>query len=151
MVEIVPQIRIRPRPSTSLPFHLSLIVLPFDPRTEQLTASLRKSYVHKYNHHHWHNHHHWQTPLLEPRPSFEDSALFHEVSTYLDFTTIIFLQSKVISLVSNPEPGEPGPCIYVPQWQGGPIIPPGSGFPFRRLLRLAELRWRFSKLSPKKN
>jgi hypothetical protein len=36
-----------------------------------------------------------------------------------------------------PQPGGPGPCIYIPQEQGGPVIPPGTGFPFRRLLRLA--------------
>jgi hypothetical protein len=23
-----------------------------------------------------------------------------------------------------------GPCIYIPQEQGGPVIPPGTGFPF---------------------
>jgi hypothetical protein len=27
---------------------------------------------------------------------------------------------------------------------GGPVILPGTGFPFRRLLRLAGLRWRYS-------
>jgi hypothetical protein len=43
-----------------------------------------------------------------------------------------------------PQSGEPGPRIYIPQEQGGPIIPPGTGFPFRRLLRLAGLRWRYS-------
>jgi hypothetical protein len=31
----------------------------------------------------------------------------------------------------------PDPRICIPQEQGGPVIPPGSGFPFRRLLRLA--------------
>jgi hypothetical protein len=36
------------------------------------------------------------------------------------------------------------PVIYIPQEQGGPVIPPGTGFPFRRLLRLAGLRWRYS-------
>jgi hypothetical protein len=34
--------------------------------------------------------------------------------------------------------------MYVPQWQGGPVISPGTGFPFRRLLWLAGLRWRYS-------
>jgi hypothetical protein len=43
-----------------------------------------------------------------------------------------------------PQPGGPGPRIYIPQEQGGPVIPPGTGFPFRRLLRLAGLRWRCS-------
>jgi hypothetical protein len=28
------------------------------------------------------------------------------------------------------QPGGPGPCIYIPQEQGGPVIPPGTGFPF---------------------
>jgi hypothetical protein len=36
----------------------------------------------------------------------------------------------------------PDPHIYIPQGQGGPAKPPGTGFPFRRLLRLAGLRWR---------
>jgi hypothetical protein len=43
-----------------------------------------------------------------------------------------------------PQPGGPGPCIYFPQEQGGPVMRPGTGFPFRRLLRLAGLRWRYS-------
>jgi hypothetical protein len=42
------------------------------------------------------------------------------------------------------QPGRSGPRIYIPQEQDGPDIPPGSGFPFRRLLRLARLRWRYS-------
>jgi hypothetical protein len=45
-----------------------------------------------------------------------------------------------------PQPGESGPRIYIPQEQGGLDIPPSTGFPFRRLLRLAELRWRYSML-----
>jgi hypothetical protein len=28
------------------------------------------------------------------------------------------------------QPGGPGPCIYIPQEHGGPVIPPGTGFPF---------------------
>jgi hypothetical protein len=47
-----------------------------------------------------------------------------------------------------PQPGGPGPHIYVPQEQGGPVIPLGSGFPFRLLLRLAGLRWRHSNPPP---
>jgi hypothetical protein len=30
----------------------------------------------------------------------------------------------------TPQPGERGLRIYVPQWQGGPAVPPGTGFPF---------------------
>jgi hypothetical protein len=44
--------------------------------------------------------------------------------------------------------GGPGSRIYIPQEQGGPVIAPGTGFPFRRLLRLAGLRWRYSNLPP---
>jgi hypothetical protein len=40
-----------------------------------------------------------------------------------------------------PQPGGPGSRIYIPQEQGGPVMSPGTGFPFRRLLRLAGLRW----------
>jgi hypothetical protein len=29
------------------------------------------------------------------------------------------------------QPGEPGPCIYIPQEQGGLIIRPGTVFPFQ--------------------
>jgi hypothetical protein len=41
-----------------------------------------------------------------------------------------------------PQPGGPGPRIYIPQEQAGPDVPPGTGFSFRRLLRLAGLQWR---------
>jgi hypothetical protein len=43
------------------------------------------------------------------------------------------------------------PYLYppgIPQEQGGPVIPPGTGFPFCRLLRLAGLRWRYSNPPP---
>jgi hypothetical protein len=35
------------------------------------------------------------------------------------------------------QPGGPGSHIYIPQEQGGPVIPPGTGFPFCHVLRLA--------------
>jgi hypothetical protein len=38
--------------------------------------------------------------------------------------------------------------LYIPQEQGGPVLPPGNGFPFRRLLRLAGLLWRYSNPPP---
>jgi hypothetical protein len=41
------------------------------------------------------------------------------------------------------------PGVYIPQEEGGPVLPPGTGFPFRRLLRLAGLRWRYSNPSPR--
>jgi hypothetical protein len=46
------------------------------------------------------------------------------------------------------QPAGPGPRIYIPQEQSGPVIPPDSGFPSRRLLRLAGLRWRYSTTPP---
>jgi hypothetical protein len=48
-----------------------------------------------------------------------------------------------------PHPGGPGPRIYIPQEQGSTVIPPGTGFHFRRLLRLTGLRWRYSKPPPR--
>jgi hypothetical protein len=39
------------------------------------------------------------------------------------------------------------PYLY-PPGQRGPVIPPGTGFPFRRLLRLAGIRWRYSNPPP---
>jgi hypothetical protein len=38
-----------------------------------------------------------------------------------------------------PQPEGPGPRICIPQEEGGPVIPPGTGFPVRRLLWLAGL------------
>jgi hypothetical protein len=48
----------------------------------------------------------------------------------------------------TPQPGGPAPRIYIPQEQHGRVIPPGTGFPFRRLLRLAGLRWKYSTPPP---
>jgi hypothetical protein len=42
------------------------------------------------------------------------------------------------------QPGGPGSCIYIPQEHGGPVISPGTEFPFCRLLRLAGLWWSYS-------
>jgi hypothetical protein len=47
-----------------------------------------------------------------------------------------------------PKPGGPGSRIYIPQEQGGPVIPPDTGFPLRCLLRLAGLQWRYSNPPP---
>jgi hypothetical protein len=40
----------------------------------------------------------------------------------------------LLSHLRLPQPGGPGPCIYIPQEQGDPVIPPGTGFRFCRLL-----------------
>jgi hypothetical protein len=39
------------------------------------------------------------------------------------------------SLLRIQAPGGPGPHIYIPQVQGGPVIPPDTGFPFCHLLQ----------------
>jgi hypothetical protein len=51
-------------------------------------------------------------------------------------------------LLRLPEPGGTGLRIYIAQGHGGPVIPLGTGFPFRLLLRLAGLRWKYSYLPP---
>jgi hypothetical protein len=47
------------------------------------------------------------------------------------------------------QPGGPGSRIYIPHEQGDPVLPPGTGFPIRRLLRLAGLRWRYKNPPPR--
>jgi hypothetical protein len=42
----------------------------------------------------------------------------------------------------------PGSRIYIPQEQGIPVLPPGTGFPFHRLLRVPGLGWRYSNPPP---
>jgi hypothetical protein len=50
----------------------------------------------------------------------------------------------LLSHLRLPQPGGPDTCIYIPQEQGGPVTPPGTAFPFRRVLRIAGLRLRYS-------
>jgi hypothetical protein len=59
-----------------------------------------------------------------------------------------FLERKIISHASNILLGGQGHYICVPQWQGGPVIPPRTRFHFRRLLPPARLRWRYSNPPP---
>jgi hypothetical protein len=40
------------------------------------------------------------------------------------------------------------PVFISPLFRGDLVIPPGTGFPFRRLLRLAGLRWKYSNPPP---
>jgi hypothetical protein len=54
----------------------------------------------------------------------------------------------LLSHLILPQPGGPGPRIYIPQEQGGPVIAPGTGLPFCRLLRLAGQWWRYSNPPP---
>jgi hypothetical protein len=48
----------------------------------------------------------------------------------------------------TPQPGGPGPYIYIPQEQGGLVIPPGTGLHFQHLLRHTGLWWRYSTQPP---
>jgi hypothetical protein len=41
------------------------------------------------------------------------------------------------------------PIFISPRNRVAPVIPPGTGFPFRRLLRLVGLRWRYSNPPPR--
>jgi hypothetical protein len=42
----------------------------------------------------------------------------------------LYLHSPLLALCSNPQPGGPGLHIYIPWRLGGPVIPPGTGYPF---------------------
>jgi hypothetical protein len=48
----------------------------------------------------------------------EDGSVFYNVQYTIHFTVLD---------LRLPQPGGPGPCIYIPQEQGGPVIPPGTG------------------------
>jgi hypothetical protein len=88
-----------------------------------------------YNHHHWQSSPFWARAFLR-----RFCQICYPILTCLYFVTIFFfLPSKVVSLASNHKPGGPGSSIYILQWQGGPLITPGTGFPFRRLVRLPDI------------
>jgi hypothetical protein len=50
------------------------------------------------------------------------------------------LPYSTVSGLRLPQLEGPSVCIYIPQEQGGPVIPPDTGFPFHRILQLARLR-----------
>jgi hypothetical protein len=41
-----------------------------------------------------------------------------------------FIETGLLSLCSNPQPGGPGLHIYIPWRLGGPVLPPGTEYPF---------------------
>jgi hypothetical protein len=49
-----------------------------------------------------------------------------EVSVSFKF----FIDTGLLALCSNPQPGELGLHIYIPWRLGGPVIPPGTEYPF---------------------
>jgi hypothetical protein len=72
----------------------------------------------------------------------EDGSAVCSVITQLSES----LRTRNHTLLSHlrlPQPGGPGSRIYIPQEQGGPVIPPGTEFSLRRLLWLAGLHWRY--------
>jgi hypothetical protein len=48
----------------------------------------------------------------------------------LSFLTVDFFRSGVVSPTHNPQPEGPGLHIYIPWRLGGPVIPPGTEYPF---------------------
>jgi hypothetical protein len=83
-------------------------------------------------------------------------GLYFTVQLLPGFTRAITLGSKyrrthghiIVSHLRLPHPGGPGPCIYIPQEQGGLVINPGTGFQFCSLLRPARHGWRYSNPPP---
>jgi hypothetical protein len=49
-----------------------------------------------------------------------------EVSVAFKF----FIETGLLALCSNPQPGGPGLHIYIPWRMGGPVIPSGTEYPF---------------------
>jgi hypothetical protein len=113
----------------------------------------------------------WRQSPWDSRPEFKKNTCFH--SPYV--TSSLTRGGSVVCYCCWPSPAQsfsgPSPVGLVttffslkfmspptwrarspylhPQDQGGPVIPPRTGFPFRRLLRLAGLRWRYSTPSQK--
>jgi hypothetical protein len=56
----------------------------------------------------------------------------------------------LLSHLSLHQPGRLGSRIYIPQEQGGPVIPLSTGLTFRQLLRLSGLWWRYSNQPPRR-
>jgi hypothetical protein len=75
--------------------------------------------------------------VSEGRPLWrEDGSTIYSVITQWSES----LKTRNHTLLSHlrlPQSGGPDSRIYIPQEQGYPVIPPGTGFSLRRLLRLA--------------
>jgi hypothetical protein len=68
--------------------------------------------------------------LLLLLSSYSSTAQVRPCPLLWGFVTMTFLQGWIVSPAPNPQPGGPGLRIYDPQRQGGPAIPPGTGYPF---------------------
>jgi hypothetical protein len=74
--------------------------------------------------------------------------------TFSDEKTVL---QFAVQLLNGPSLAEPVAILYCLAWdssnlegqdQGGPVIPPGIGYPLCHLLRLAGLWWRYSNPPP---
>jgi hypothetical protein len=80
--------------------------------------------------------------------SFTVAAGSHQCSHY--WVRVLWDSWPYFTLLNSrlTQPGGPCACIYISQAQGGPIMPPGTTFPFGRLLRLTGIWWWYSNLPP---
>jgi hypothetical protein len=75
----------------------------------------------------------YRAPLWDLRPdiiSCRNVAVWNLRSCIYD-TPSLTLRTRNHTLLSHwdsPQPGGPGSRIYIPEEQGGPVIPPGTGF-----------------------
>jgi hypothetical protein len=53
--------------------------------------------------------------IFELQLSFENLPEFSSSFHFFGFRNNFFLQSKIVSLASNPQPGGPGLRVYIPQ------------------------------------
>jgi hypothetical protein len=72
------------------------------------------------------------------------SAVTLESKSHRTHYLILLSQLRII------QHGESGPHIYISQEQGGPVIPPRTGFPCHPFLRLTGLWWKYSNQPPHK-
>jgi hypothetical protein len=76
------------------------------------------------------------------------SVIYSHNSLSLSCPSPAELMTTSYSRLRLPKPGGPGPCICIPQEQGDPVIPPGTGFPYCHFLWLTELQWWYSNPPP---
>jgi hypothetical protein len=91
------------------------------------------------------------------------SSAFSDERTALSFTVAADPRQNSLSRVQEPwdsrpyfivsdsrllQPGRSDHRIYIPQEQDDPVITSDTGFPLRRLVRLAGLRWNYSNPLP---
>jgi hypothetical protein len=94
--------------------------------------------------------HHWQ---YSPFWAIAFLRRFRQIASGFRFSgfrnNIFFFAEKSQPCVQPPIWRTRSLYLCPPQWQGGPVIPPGTEFPFRRLLRPWRLPWRYSNSPPR--